>query len=62
MNDAEEKNDMQPEDDIGSTGSIDDTTMGPGSQIGPYKLLRVLGEGGCGLVYLAERSGSMFLN
>jgi serine/threonine protein kinase len=28
---------------------------GVGDQIGPYKLLKVLGEGGCGMVYLAEQ-------
>ncbi|MBN2132351.1 MAG: tetratricopeptide repeat protein [Sedimentisphaerales bacterium] len=29
--------------------------LGPGAQIGPYKLIGILGEGGYGIVYLAER-------
>ncbi|UCG59361.1 MAG: protein kinase [Phycisphaerales bacterium] len=28
---------------------------GVGAQIGPYKLLRIIGEGGCGMVYMAEQ-------
>jgi WD40 repeat protein/serine/threonine protein kinase len=28
---------------------------GPGDRIGPYKLLQVIGEGGCGVVYMAEQ-------
>jgi serine/threonine protein kinase len=28
---------------------------GPGDRIGPYKLLQAIGEGGCGVVYMAEQ-------
>src|SRR5215831_666325 len=27
----------------------------PGDRIGPYKLLQLIGEGGCGVVYMAEQ-------
>ena len=30
-------------------------TEGPGSRIGPYKLLQQIGEGGFGVVYMAEQ-------
>ena len=30
------------------------TPIGAGAQVGPYKLLKILGEGGYGIVYLAD--------
>jgi eukaryotic-like serine/threonine-protein kinase len=42
-------------DDLDPTVSPNTSGKIIGKQLGPYKLLRQLGEGGCGIVYLAEQ-------
>ncbi len=56
MSDAEERKDKRSGENEGvPTASFTDEAGLPGGQVGPYKLLSVLGEGGYGIVYLAER-------
>src|SRR5262245_16447430 len=50
--------DQQPTDQDGTTPSGETPTVrhqaeGPGTRIGPYKLLQQIGEGGMGAVYMA---------
>ena len=56
MSKAEDKNDKRPDKNKSiPTASFVDGAPAPGSQIGSYKLLSVLGEGGFAVVYLAEQ-------
>ncbi|MHC4387815.1 MAG: protein kinase domain-containing protein [Planctomycetota bacterium] len=55
MSDAEAKNDKQPDkQEPGPTASFDSSVLGPGSQIGPFRIEHELGRGAVGVVYLAH--------
>ena len=55
MNDAEEKNNKQSKGNgAGPTRSFNGSVIGPGGQIGPFRIEQELGRGGAGVVYLAH--------
>jgi len=54
MSDNRAKNDKEPNGKVGPTRSFDGSTLGPGSQIGPFRIEQELGRGGAGVVYLAH--------
>lgn len=56
MSDPKQENiDNSDDQDVIPTANLRTGAVGPGSQIGPYKLLKILGEGGFAVVYLAEQ-------
>ncbi len=57
MSSAEAKNNNRPDkQEPGPTASFDSSVLGPGGQIGPFRIERELGRGAVGVVYLAHDS------
>jgi len=55
MSEAEEQKNKHPQKKgAGPTQSFDDSVLGPGKQIGPFRIEQELGRGGAGVVYLAH--------
>ena len=46
---------VSPATDLLIPGELPTQVEGPGTRIGPYKLLQQIGEGGMGVVYMAEQ-------
>src|SRR6516165_2219237 len=45
----------RPRSDSAATACFETWSEGPGTVIGPYKLMEQIGEGGMGLVFVAEQ-------
>jgi len=56
MTESKDTNSHKPDgQDAVPTAAYGGAALGPGAQIGPCKLLSILGEGGFAVVYLAEQ-------